>query len=242
METKICKKCGQELPLTEFENSKNKDGHLNVCKKCRSAQKRLNIQLNKEHSEDVKICPVCGQELNISEFKLDSRMVDGRYWMCRSCYKHHDSINKGKDKNYFKKLRIQLCPEYRNHINELKNKNRIKNLESSILQQCKKRAMSKGLEFNLTLEDIVIPEKCPILEVPFVQGTKENYMYTPSIDRIDNSKGYVKGNIQIISMKANTMKNSASFEELQKFCKNILRYSPNNIKNEDIEIQDKELV
>lgn len=47
------------------------------------------------------------------------------------------------------------------------------------------------------------------------------------IDKIDNSKGYVKGNIQIISMKANAMKNSASLEELHTFCKNILRYSPN---------------
>ena len=85
----------------------------------------------------------------------------------------------------------------------------------------------KGLEFNLELSDIVIPEKCPLLEVPFHFGTKECYDYSPSIDRIDNSKGYVKGNIQIISMKANAMKNSASLEELYTFCKNILRYSPN---------------
>ena len=64
---------------------------------------------------------------------------------------------------------------------------------------------------------------CPILEVPLEFGTKGNYEFSPSIDRIDNSKGYVKGNIQIISKKANSMKNSASAEELRTFCKNILK-------------------
>ena len=36
------------------------------------------------------------------------------------------------------------------------------------------------------------------------------------------------------------MKNSATPEELNKFCKNIIRYSLNNIKKEDIEQEDKE--
>lgn len=109
-----------------------------------------------------------------------------------------------------------------------------------MLHRTRARAELKGLEFNIDEDDIVIPEICPILEVPIIVGTKGEYEYSPSIDRIDNSKGYIKGNVQIISK--NSMKNSATSTELITFCKNILRYSLNSIKKEDTELQDKELV
>lgn len=82
----------------------------------------------------------------------------------------------------------------------------------------KSSANKRGLDFNLTKEDIIIPINCPVLNVPLVWRT----WYCPSIDRIDNSKGYVKGNIQVISRKANTMKNNASKEELVQFAKWVL--------------------
>lgn len=59
----------------------------------------------------------------------------------------------------------------------------------------RKRAAERGLEFNIEESDIIIPEICPILEVPFQFGTRNNYDYSPSLDRIDNTKGYIKGNI-----------------------------------------------
>ena len=115
--------------------------------------------------------------------------------MCNSCYEYHTAINNGKDKNYFRKLRIKLCPEYKQEIQQIKEKSRHNNFEAEIYRKCRYRAEQRGIEFNLELSDIVIPEICPILEVPLVFGNKENYEYSPSIDRIDNSKGYVKGNI-----------------------------------------------
>lgn len=78
-----------------------------------------------------------------------------------------------------------------------------------------KRAESKkkGLEFRLTKEDLVIPEVCPVFKTPFLKGTK----FAMSIDRIDNTKGYIPNNIQIMSRLANTMKNEATPEQLIQF-------------------------
>ena len=235
METRVCKICKKELPLNYFrEHSQSKDGYLHTCKDCQKIRKlqRNEIKLELEEQENYsRICPVCNKLLDISHFSLDRRSNDGRRWLCKECEVLHNSINQGKDKNYFKKLRLQVDSNYREIINSQKRKSCYNNHESVLLRHAKQRALKNNLEFNLELSDIVIPEICPILEVPFIMGTKGDYMYTPSIDRIDNSKGYVKGNIQIISMKANTMKNSATPEELKKFCKNVLRYSLNNYEN-----------
>lgn len=78
-------------------------------------------------------------------------------------------------------------------------------------------------DFNIEVEDIQIPEKCPYLNIPiltdFEDTEKDNYY---SIDRIDSTKGYVKGNIQVISLLANTMKNKSTQEQLLTFSKNVL--------------------
>ena len=104
----------------------------------------------------------------------------------------------------------------------------------------KDRAEKRDLDFNIEESDIIIPKICPLLEIPIKFGTKEDYNNSPSLDRIDNTKGYIKGNVWVISKKANTMKNSATLNELQTFCKNVLRYSPSFTKEEGKESRDKE--
>lgn len=76
---------------------------------------------------------------------------------------------------------------------------------------------------TLTIEDIVLPDVCPLLGMPFQFGTGSALPNSPSVDCIDPTKGYIKGNIWIISKQANSMKSCASKDELRTFCTNVLR-------------------
>jgi hypothetical protein len=93
------------------------------------------------------------------------------------------------------------------------------NLEKYLLYQVRARAKKLGLPFNLSLDDIQIPEVCPILGIPLArnEGKLGPAHNSPSVDRVIPELGYVKGNVQIISTRANVMKNDASPEELRKF-------------------------
>ncbi len=84
--------------------------------------------------------------------------------------------------------------------------------EQILLRAAKFRARDRGLEFNLTLDDIVVPEVCPILGLPIVRNG-ENRDWWPSIDRIRTDQGYVKGNVAVISCRANRIKNDGTASE-----------------------------
>lgn len=89
----------------------------------------------------------------------------------------------------------------------------------------KLRAKENNIEFNIEFSDIVIPKFCPLLGIPISTGPLHEG--SPSLDRVDISKGYIKGNVRVISYKANTMKSNATKEELKLFAQNILQYLEN---------------
>lgn len=89
------------------------------------------------------------------------------------------------------------------------------NPERSLWHGAKSRACRRGREFTITPEDITIPEVCPVFGTPMV---------SPSLDRIKNDKGYVPGNIAVISERANRLKSDATIEELEQ----ILAYMKSN--------------
>ena len=88
-----------------------------------------------------------------------------------------------------------------------------------LFQVARLRAKRKGIEFSIELTDVHVPEKCPVLGIPLFlkERTKSNAVNpnSPSLDRIDPNKGYVKGNIQVISWRANNIKRDATPEELR---------------------------
>lgn len=86
------------------------------------------------------------------------------------------------------------------------------------------RAKRDGIPFSLKRGDIEIPECCPVLGIPLIVGSDKRDNI-PTLDRIDNSKGYIKGNVRVISHRANRLKSDATIEEM----KRILRYMENDL-------------
>ena len=87
-----------------------------------------------------------------------------------------------------------------------------------LFYNAKRRAKKLGLPFNLTRIDVVIPATCPVLGIPIYSDRRGRRGFdpnSPSIDRLIPSKGYVRDNIRIISMRANAIKGDASLEELE---------------------------
>lgn len=96
--------------------------------------------------------------------------------------------------------------------------------EIKMWRRAKSRVTKSGVPFDIEVSDIIIPELCPILGIPLVvyKGRSGGENNSPALDRIDNTLGYVKGNIQVISHLANCMKSSANPEQLIKFAKWVL--------------------
>lgn len=80
----------------------------------------------------------------------------------------------------------------------------------------KARAKKKGLPFDIEVGDITIPEVCPVFGTPISRGVEFRSDASPSIDRIDPKRGYVKGNVAVISFRANRFKQDATPEELRR--------------------------
>ena len=93
-----------------------------------------------------------------------------------------------------------------------------------MLFAARNRAKKNGWSFDLEEKDIVIPEFCPVLGIKLEykrgtgvkRGDVSSYLDSPSLDRIKPELGYVKGNVMVISYRANVLKSNATISELEK--------------------------
>jgi len=123
---------------------------------------------------------------------------------CTNCYEIFE-----KNENYS----MRIC----NKCNTARVKSQ--SAEMKMYRRAKARSKERGFDFNIEPSDISIPNTCPVLGIPiFVTvGKSGAYDNSPSLDRKDNSLGYIKGNVQVISQLANAMKANASPDQLLKF-------------------------
>jgi hypothetical protein len=80
----------------------------------------------------------------------------------------------------------------------------------------KHRAADKGIPFTITLDDIPpVPEFCPVLGIHLMKSYVHGRRTSPTLDRFIPELGYIPGNVDIISHRANALKSNATLEEVQ---------------------------
>lgn len=88
----------------------------------------------------------------------------------------------------------------------------------TLLRNSRYRSKRDGIRHTITLADVVVPTHCPVLGVRLKTSSGRASPNSPSLDRIDSSRGYEPGNVVVVSWRANEVKKDASLEELERIC------------------------
>lgn len=212
---KKCIKCDENKNLKEFSNKKNnKDGKSNVCKKCHSKYRREHYLKNKNKilNQVIEYKKNNPDKYNVKYKNTIPNKKAGRVLSMKCCNKDCQNIvyaTKIEIENNIEKFCCYDC-RYSTYSPFTKQFNNIK-----------KRVKKKDFEFDLTKESIKeLFEKqngrCAITGVPLKFGEETKIYETPSLDRIDNSKGYTKDNVQWVMLGINYMKLNHSNDDLIK--------------------------
>lgn len=160
--------------------------------------------------EASKACTKCGLIKPLGEFALDKRVRNGRKSYCLECQRVRSRVY---NQSYLRSGRRAESRRANPQSLQL----------STMLNSSKKRAREKNLDHDIDLAYLrsIAPSHCPYLgvelrwEVQNGLGVKaRTFPNSPSLDRIDSSKGYVRGNVAIVSHRANCIKNDATEQEL----------------------------
>ena len=171
----------------------------------------------------TKKCSKCGRDLLLEAFNKGNSLY-GRRSFCRECEKEIQNTPERRARRRELEMLRRQDPEYVKHRNEIDKKARLRNPKHWLWVAAKFRAKKKNLEFNITEDDFDLPELCPLLEVPMCKTPEKASEASYSLDRIDSSKGYVPGNVWVISNRANRLKGDATIEELELLVTNLKKH------------------
>jgi hypothetical protein len=139
----------------------------------------------------MKTCKGCDQSLELEQFTRNCNAKDGRLDLCKKCKKPTPE----KLREYFQKCKTRHFGTY-------------------LVSNARQSARRHGLACDITSKDIHIPDRCPVLNIPLYRTVGKRTDNTPSLDRINNDGGYTKGNVAVISWRANQLKRDATAQEL----------------------------
>lgn len=159
----------------------------------------------------MKTCKKCLENKPLDCFKKQRNTHLGHCKSCEAVY-HKQWMLENKDS----------VKEYAKQYGVVMKASRRLNPIACLIRNARYRSKISGVPFTITINDLVIPEFCPVFGFKLEVTNDVPGDCSPSLDRIIPELGYVKGNVQIISNLANRMKSNASPEQLKLFAKWIV--------------------
>lgn len=205
---KTCPVCGETLPASReyFKRMvvQGKEIFHNVCKRCEDI-----VKLEKEWKDGKLLCHRCGEYKNEECFTQNSTNIirHHRRAECKECY---SSRQRDLHLNLEDNVKLEKCLRWR-------------------FLSARDRAVRQNIPFNLELQYIIDLWNfqngiCALSGLPMTFELKQGRVSTNvSIDKIDRTFGYIKGNIQLVCMACNQIKSDLTEIEMYNFCKNIVK-------------------
>ncbi|MGA0070404.1 MAG: hypothetical protein ACO3HP_03775 [Candidatus Nanopelagicaceae bacterium] len=156
--------------------------------------------------EGTKQCTKCGVLKPLTEFHRNRARASGFQSACKICRSQHEH----KYSNSGRRVELQRANSMHHQLR-------------AMLNNARRRAKEKGLPFDLDMEYLrsIAPTLCPYSQVPLrwelqtgIGTHGKPFPNSPSLDKLIPSRGYVRGNVAIVSHRANSIKRDATEQEL----------------------------
>jgi hypothetical protein len=223
---KVCNKCQAEKQPSRFCG----DICINCYNKERDAKQRI---WDKANPEEPRHCNYCNQTKLVKDFTPAQKR-------CKKCCcdfqlrRRESDLNKDPEslricsKCHAQKAIREFVPG--SWCKECHADNRctdhLKRPEQYLLNGAKYRSNRDGIPINITINDICIPEFCPDLGIPLAPSNGKVSPNSPTLDKIIPELGYVKGNVRVISSRANRMKQETTLIECSHIWSNVIKSIP----------------
>lgn len=166
---------------------------------------------------ETKQCIKCGLVKPLESFRIRKDTGNHRN-ECRHC------------ENRMKRNKAPIVPDVIQMVTVVNPKDAKEAAMKRMLSSARQRALAKGLMFDIHYDDIQIPNLCPVLKIPLIPSVDGQYSdNSPSLDRKIPYLGYTKGNVQVISMRANRLKSDATSAEIAAVLAYVQRIEEENV-------------